>query len=72
MQPIGQNLFSWLDTGISSKDPNSLYSRSFQMNWHQTDKDVKFSYWMDEKFACIQQSPLFVKTHYQRSSREIL
>ena len=34
--------FNWFDIGISFKDPELLYTRSFEMHWQQTYRESSF------------------------------
>ena len=47
---IQEVFFGCFVTGSSLKDPELVYSRSFEMNQQQ---GVKFKCRMDERFACI-------------------
>ena len=54
MQPRGYFLiFCRFDTGISSKDPDLVYSRLFEMNWRQTYRGLSFYVgWMRGMLVC--------------------
>jgi hypothetical protein len=43
----------WFDTILSFKGPESVYTRSFEMNWHQIYRGSIFCFicWMDERYA---------------------
>ena len=58
MQFGGYILLVDFEIGINIKDLRLVYSMSFELNWQQIYKGVKFLCSMDERYAGLKSSPL--------------